>query len=359
MHQNTGRPQVGVSSLTSSAGQGAIAPTKWQLLTLVERTRETLALKGTSISLLRAMLSLLPTDQISNERDDFHICFASNATLAQRAHVSIQTVERHISHLVAVGLVERLSSANGKRWARRDQAGRIIVAAGISVLPLQERADELARMAREVEEKDALLKTLRAKCAALVARIKRANRTCEQISDLLTDAARTLRRKLEHSNLVTLLMRLTQAVHNLLEKSSSTNELRDTNSQTEGHKETPLNRSVEDTDTNAEEITPAAMERSYPKLCAYLRTARTGRECQWRMDRAAAELGLGPMWANICHLGPRVQFMILGYLYERVDRINSPKAYAGYLIKKLKSNDLFLRQLLVEPARHRRAVSTA
>ena len=96
-----GMAPAGAHSSHKATGQGGIAQNKWQLLKVIEDIREPLGLKGTSISLLRAMISFLRVDQVDATRDDGHICFASNASLAKRAHVSIQTVERHIAKPVS------------------------------------------------------------------------------------------------------------------------------------------------------------------------------------------------------------------------------------------------------------------
>ena len=126
------------ATLSGTAGQGGNTPKKWMLLRAVEEAREPLGLKSTSLNVLRAMVSFMDGDQISSDQDDRHICFASNAAIAKRTHVSVQTVERHISALVELGLIRRVMSANGKRWVRRDRQGRVVTATGLSLLPLSD-----------------------------------------------------------------------------------------------------------------------------------------------------------------------------------------------------------------------------
>ena len=165
MKKMTGLAPNGAHSPSYSAGQQDIAPSKWSLLQVIEDIREPLGLKGTSISLLRAMISFIKGDQITAARDDGHICFASNVALAKRTHVSVQTVERHISKLVSLGLLTRRSSANGKRWARRDTSGRIVLATGLSLMPLSMRFAEFVQINQTHKERVANLAILRDKCA--------------------------------------------------------------------------------------------------------------------------------------------------------------------------------------------------
>jgi replication initiation protein RepC len=163
---------AGARSSQIAMGQGGIVQSKWQLLKTIEDIREPLGLKSTSISLLRAMISFLRVDHIDVARDDGHICFASNASLAKRAHVSIQTVERHIAKLVSLGLLIRRSSGNGKRWARRDRQGNIVLATGLSLLPLTERHPEFINMAEAYQDQKDKLARLRDKCSLALTDLK-------------------------------------------------------------------------------------------------------------------------------------------------------------------------------------------
>jgi DNA-binding MarR family transcriptional regulator len=167
-----GMAPAGARPSRKATGQRVTAQSKWQLLKTIEDIREPLGLKGTSISLLRAMISFLRVDHVDATRDDGHICFASNASLAKRAHVSIQTVERHIAKLVSLGLLTRRSSGNGKRWARRDRQGSVVLATGLSLLPLAERYPEFLRMAQDYQDLKNELGRLRDMCSAAMSNLK-------------------------------------------------------------------------------------------------------------------------------------------------------------------------------------------
>ena len=65
-----GMAPAGAHSSHKATGQAGIAQNKWQLLKVIEDIREPLGLKGTSISLLRAMISFLRVDNVDATRDD-------------------------------------------------------------------------------------------------------------------------------------------------------------------------------------------------------------------------------------------------------------------------------------------------
>lgn len=335
----------GARSRRYSAGQGSIARNKWQLLKVIEDIREPLGLKGTSIALLRAMLSFVRSDEVSASSDEAHICFASNATLARRAHVSVQTVERHVAKLVSLGLLARKSSGNGKRWARRDGQGRIVLATGLSLLPLVRRHAEFLAMAASHEARMRELGLLRDRCAAALAELRS---RCPAAFEALRERAQALfRRKPDGAALQALLVdiseELGQTDRDGAEKS------RGSDPEIEGQKETSLNPSVEEKSSISIEVEPDRMERAYPRLCAELRFARSQEACHRQMDDLAAQLQLGAVWFDIRELGPALSFMVLGYLLERIESIEKPQAYARTLLSGLGEGRLDWRTLLKRP----------
>lgn len=341
---------AGVHPSQGANGHGAATPDKWHLLRVVERAREPLGLKSTTLNILRAMLSFMREDTIGRHQDDAHICFASNATLAERAHVSIQTVERHIARLVETGLVTRVASGNKKRWARRDRQGRVVLAAGLSVLPLRERHDEFVDLADAQDALQERRSLLRDRCLLALSRLR------EKLGasfDLCQEAARLLRRKLDERALTNLLDRL--CAENPVDKNLAAEKMRGSAPQIEGHKETNNNPVVQKAGKQDASISATEMEAAFPKLCKELRTARTPAECHDRMDRIALYLGLGKGWHSIRTLGPTPSFLLLGYLYERTDKIANPVAYVNALVRDLANGRMTLRNLLPrrkEPGRY-------
>lgn len=343
----TGLAPIGAHSRSDSAGQGSLVRNKWQLLKVIEDIREPLGLKGTSLALLRAMLSFVRSDAVTAARDDAHICFASNAALATRAHVSVQTVERHVAKLVALGLLVRKSSSNGKRWARRDEHGRIVLATGLSLLPLVSRHAEFLGMAKAQETLRRDLALLRDKCATALTELRTVCPTAYE--SLATRARRLFRRKPDGDALQELLVDITEEIVRL--RPSCPEKLRGIDPENEGHKETSLNPSVEKKASFSIDVDPDQMERAYPRLCTELRFARSQEACSRQLDELASQLHLGPLWLEIRDLGPALSFMILGYILERVESIRIPRAYARTLLVGLQKNWLDWRTLLTRPNR--------
>jgi len=342
-----GMAPAGAHSSRKPTGQGGIAQSKWQLLKTIEDIREPLGLKGTSISLLRAMISFLRVDHVDASRDDGHICFASNSSLAKRAHVSVQTVERHIAKLVSLGLLSRRSSGNGKRWARRDRQGSIVLATGLSLLPLAERHPEFLRMAQDHQDLKNELARLRDMCSAALSELKARLLPASWDEGFLTKARNLMRRQPDKQALSDLLGEITGEISKIC--AAEPKELRATAPEIEGHKETSKTQSVEEKTSFHIEVDQDQMERAYPRLCAELRFAKNQEDCRRLMDDLAGYLNLGNIWFAIKDLGPALSFMILGYLLERTETISNHRGYAFKLSQDLSSKNLDWRTLLKRP----------
>ncbi|WP_435704325.1 helix-turn-helix domain-containing protein [Yoonia sp.] len=342
-----GMAPAGARSSHHATGQGGIAQTKWQLLKTIEDIRQPLGLKGTSISLLRAMISFLRVDHIDAARDDGHICFASNSSLAKRAHVSIQTVERHIGKLVSLGLLARRSSGNGKRWARRDRKGSIVLATGLSLLPLAERYPEFLRMAQDHQDLKNELGRLRDMCSAALANLKAKLMPENWDEGLFSRARKLLKRQPNKQALSDLLAEITMEISELT--CTEPDDLRDTAPEIEGHKETSKSQYVNKETSFKIEVGQEEMERAYPRLCAELRFAKNQDACHRLMDDIAGYLSLGNTWFAIKDFGPALSFMILGYLLERSETINNHRGYAFKIAQDLSNKTLDWRTLLKRP----------
>jgi replication initiation protein RepC len=342
-----GKAPAGARSLRNATGQGDIDLSKWQLLKIIEDIREPLGLKGTSISLLRAMISFLRVDHVDMTRDDGHICFASNASLAKRAHVSIQTVERHIAKLVSLGLLTRRSSGNGKRWARRDRQGNVVLATGLSLLPLAERYPEFLRMAQDYQDLKNELGRLRDMCSAALTNLKAHLMPANWDESLLSKARNLLRRQPDKQGLSDLLAEITVEISKIT--CAEPDDLKATAPEIEGHKETSKIQYVKEKAPFKIEVSQEEMERAYPRLCAELRFAKNQEACRRLMNDIAGYLNLGNTWFAIKDLGPTLSFIILGYLLERTETISNHRGYAYKIAQDLSNKNLDWRTLLKKP----------
>lgn len=122
---------------------------KWKLFRAVCEAREELNVSDRSLSVLDALLSFYPSDDLAPEND--LIVFPSNAQLSIRARgMTPATLRRHLAALVDAGLILRKDSANGKRFARRSRAGEINEAFGFNLAPLLSRATEIETIAAQI-----------------------------------------------------------------------------------------------------------------------------------------------------------------------------------------------------------------
>jgi len=125
------------------------ARNKWKLFRAVCEAREALNVSDRSLSVLDALLSFYPSDELTSKND--LIVFPSNAQLSIRARgMTAATLRRHLAALVDAGLILRKDSANGKRFARRSRAGEINEAFGFNLAPLLSRAKEIEDIAAKI-----------------------------------------------------------------------------------------------------------------------------------------------------------------------------------------------------------------
>ncbi|MBB4234681.1 replication initiation protein RepC [Rhizobium esperanzae] len=148
-----GRRPMSLGMLASQQLAETIEPgmrrSKWKLFRAICEARPALGVSDRALTVLDALLTFYPDDEISEEKG--LIVFPSNAQLSLRARgMTPATLRRHLAVLVEAGLILRKDSPNGKRYARRDRAGEIGEAFGFSVAPLLARAVEIEGLAAEV-----------------------------------------------------------------------------------------------------------------------------------------------------------------------------------------------------------------
>ncbi|WP_179040155.1 plasmid replication protein RepC [Rhizobium leguminosarum] len=122
---------------------------KWKVFRDASEAREALGLQSSSLAVLDALLSFYPENELRQEAQ--LVVFPSNAQLILRAHgMAGATLRRHLALLVESGLIVRKDSANGKRFARKNNAGEIENAFGFDLSPMLARSEELALIAQKV-----------------------------------------------------------------------------------------------------------------------------------------------------------------------------------------------------------------
>jgi replication initiation protein RepC len=122
---------------------------KWKVFRDACEARALLGVQDRALAVLDALLTFYPDNELSEDRG--LVVFPSNDQLSVRAHgIAGTTLRRHLAALVDAGLIQRKDSANGKRYARKDETGAIEEAFGFSLAPLLARAEELAHAAQQV-----------------------------------------------------------------------------------------------------------------------------------------------------------------------------------------------------------------
>ncbi|WP_334545755.1 plasmid replication protein RepC [Rhizobium leguminosarum] len=159
-----GRRPMSLGMLASQQLAETIEPgmkrSKWKLFRAICEARPALGVTDRALTVLDALLTFYPDDEISEEKG--LIVFPSNAQLSLRARgMTPATLRRHLAVLVDAGLILRKDSPNGKRYARRDRAGAIGEAFGFSVAPLLARAVEIESLAAQAVADRELLRVTR------------------------------------------------------------------------------------------------------------------------------------------------------------------------------------------------------
>jgi replication initiation protein RepC len=170
-------------------------PDRFELIDTLRRAAPTLDIGAPVVATVDALLSCLPPKR----NHDF--VFASNATLVFRRNgISDRTLRRHIAELIERGLIVRIDSPNGKRYAKRDPLNGTVLRFGFDLAPLFAAFEKLCDLAHERAVALARLSYLRTKLRLAI----------NQSTDvaLVAHAQQALRRKLSAEDLESLLATL-------------------------------------------------------------------------------------------------------------------------------------------------------
>ncbi|AGS25672.1 plasmid replication protein RepC [Rhizobium etli] len=354
---------------------------KWKLFRAVCEARDDLNVSDRSLTVLDALLSFYPSDELSAASS--MIVFPSNAQLSIRARgMTAATLRRHLAALVDAGLILRKDSPNGKRYARRSRAGDVSEAFGFSLVPLLCRAQEIEAIAGRISADRELFHSTRGKislCRREITKLIQAAQDSEvegewnELHDRFRSFLSSLPRRPSLDQLQTALTRLTQLrarIINLLEENdnsqnSSANESQDErhiqDSQTNSHfesenapAETPLSKNscapseIDSCDKYPEVAGDKAMTQPAAALDTVLRAcpdivhyAPGGSIRAWR-DLVSASAVLRSMlqintssFQDACRsMGPENAAIAIACIYERGEAITSAGAYLRDLSRR-------------------------
>ncbi|WP_425358948.1 plasmid replication protein RepC [Antarcticimicrobium sediminis] len=144
----------------------ATSPTKWDLLKALTEAADDFDLSHRTLNVLRALMTFLPGNEIPQDPCAATV-FPANRTLSARLNgMPESTLRRHLSRLVALGIVNRHDSPNRKRYARKMGQG-IALAFGFDLSPLAEHATHVLAAARHAAARRQRLQLLRDTVARL------------------------------------------------------------------------------------------------------------------------------------------------------------------------------------------------
>ena len=148
----------------------------YELLGPVRILRKELGLTTNDLAVLTALISFLPRERrggLDNRQFALTVVFPSNASLSERSNgLDERTLRRSLGRLSTAELIERKSSANGKRFPLR-YGGVIKDAFGIDLKPLIQRYDTLTMQASQLTEELERLRSLKTEALALRASLLR------------------------------------------------------------------------------------------------------------------------------------------------------------------------------------------
>ena len=172
-------------------------PNPYELLGPVRILRKELGLTTNDLAVLTALISFLPREKrggLDSRQIALTVVFPSNASLSERANgLDERTLRRSLGRLSAAELIERKSSANGKRFPLR-YGGVIKDAFGIDLKPLIQRYDTLSMQASQLTEELEHLRSLKTEALALRASLLRQTNLDEEKLSTLHMFRNTLRR---------------------------------------------------------------------------------------------------------------------------------------------------------------------
>ncbi|MGR3502526.1 plasmid replication protein RepC [Pseudaestuariivita sp.] len=293
---------------------------KWALFQQLCAAREAFSVSHRSLAVLNALLTFHPRSDLRD--GDRLIVFPSNQTLSTRLQgMPASTLRRHIAALVAVGLICRHDSPNGKRYACRG-GGPVF---GFDLRPLLVRADEIAKAADAAEQVASRIHALRVTFLSLRRDLIVAG---HETHACLVALSRILRRKVTVNAWEDALDALAQLRTTLLGGPLKTSQLSATDTQNERH-QSNSKKEKEDTTRSVDIVThcPNALQfaEAPPR--------------QWS-DLHALSQRLLPMigvafsaWERARRvMGDQATTVTILAITERIAQIANPPAYLNRLI---------------------------
>lgn len=331
------------------------ADQRWSILDLVRRCRSRLGLRDRDVTVLRGLLSLVP----SLAGPGALVVFASNRVLIERCDgIDERTLRRRLERLKSCGLLERRSSPNGKRYQVRDESAVVRLTYGIDLSPLFAIREHLTALAEQCMRDEVRCKALRSMIRDILF-----HRATNMQTELTEHAYRSLRRSMSGDQLQKVFDQLNAELPPaMLQETSATTVLSASDSQNDRH--------IQRSNKEAYESEGADEEKDISLSTAHARAQPnvdgndiTVSECM-AMAKNSAALASEPArdWADIVKLstvlapalglersdvdvarqtmGPLGCALAILGLVEAFEKIRNPRAYLRALTTRAREEGL-------------------
>ncbi|WP_265517415.1 plasmid replication protein RepC [Nitratireductor luteus] len=394
------RSRKAAAGQDDSARADAVAD-KWKLIRAVTEAKAALGLSDRTIAVLEALMSFYPERQLDLRRP--LIVFPSNAELSLRTRgMAPATLRRHLACLVEARMMLRRDSANGKRFACRNDKGEVEAAFGFDLAPLVMRAGEIERLAGQAREEAKAIRMLRAEITIhlrdIAAILKAAGQEGRAAGDLIADfealsgrlgrntpraeltrrrdALVSLRARLEAEFLAESPVQAVETSSNVPETSPESPKMSANDAQNERHIEgseseyslvdkqldfEKHDRNVSASSRKVDSCQPPRPSRPVEPIeltlvlsaCPQIRDYAPHGIAGWRDLAAAADLvrsmlGIsGSAWEKARQvLGQAAAAAAVAAILERIDQIKSPGGYLRGLTARAEMGDFSLKPML-------------
>ncbi len=327
---------------------------KWHILDALTDARTALGLSHSDLAVLGAVLSFHPTREIGVRPTA--IVFASNKALSGRLNgMPDSTMRRHLTRLIAAGIVSRQDSPNGKRYVRRNRDGSVARAFGFDLTPLVTRASEFNATAEQARQDMADLASLR-ETVSLMRRDLEALST-DTHTDLLDAARVELRRKPDRARLSALKDQMQTAI-TLAIPDTPTEEMSTKTVQNEQHYQKTDKEPSDLKEAEKKERTPQAKPQKITvqrvvQTCPTIQTyfpqeIKSWHQLEENAVKIAPMIGVGNDVMLALHgaLGGQQAAVAILCVLERLATIANPAGYLRKLARKAGAGEFNLANLL-------------
>lgn len=354
---------------------------KWKVFRDVSAAMDLLGIRSNSLAVLDALISFYPENEF--RQDAQLVVFPSNLQLSLRAHgMPGSTLRRHLAVLVDAGLIFRRDSANGKRFARKDNSGAVESAFGFDLAPLLMRAEELAILAQKVMAERAALRKLKENLticrrdvrklitAAVEERIEGEWQTVNSVYEKLVGRIPRVPTVAEMAKILEEMEMLKDEVLNRLNLNEKPENISVNAAQIEQHIQNSNTESLTEFEPRSEKeqgaghsdknSTKKAELKAFPlglilRACPQLRDyASNGQIASWRDLMVAAVvirsmLGISPSaYQEACEImGPETAAVAVACILERANMINSAGGYLRDLTRRANRGEFSLGPMLM------------